>query len=481
MRNVVRRRSLAAILLLGLLLGGCSTWLQSARTGALPELPKAAQAPPPQPREHQRILSAYGGAYGHPRLLALLRQSIERLVAASERPDLRYDVTILNSPAINAFALPSGHLYVTRGLLALANDTSEVASVMAHEMAHVIVRHAAVREARMRQAAIVSRVANDLLSDPQMGALALAKSKIALATFSRTQELEADGIGVGMTARAGFDPYGAWRFLTSMGRNAELKSRMADAGRAPDFLSSHPANPERVKHAETSARHFSAPGAGERDRTDYLAALDGLNYGEDPSDGVVVGRNYLHPKLGFGFTGPEGFALDISGAAVFGMHEKNSLALRLDMVRAPEQELAAYLTSGWIDNVDPRSIEELSINGIQAASATAKGDQWTFRLYVLQSGEHMHRFIFAAKNRTPEHEHLFRKTVESFHSLSDAERSVVKPLRLQVVMVEPGATVERLAGRMALPERAVERLRVLNGLASDESLRPSQQVKLVVE
>jgi predicted Zn-dependent protease len=482
MGNVVRRRAFPALLLLGLWLGGCSASLQSERTEALPEPPKAAEATAPQQREHQRILAAYGGAYEHPRLLALLRQSVDRLVAASERPDLHYDLTILNSPAINAFALPSGHLYVTRGLLALANDTSELASVLAHEMAHVIVRHAAIREARLRQAAIVSRVANDLLSDPQMGALALAKSKIALATFSRTQELEADGIGVAMTARAGFDPYGAMRFLTSMGRNAELKSQVAGGeGRAPDFLTTHPANPERVTHAQATARQFSAPGAGERDRTDYVAALDGLVYGEDASDGVAHGRLYLHPKLGFAFTAPEGFALDISGPAVFGMNEKNGVAFRFDVVRAPEQELAAYLTSGWIENIDRRSIEELSINGIAAATATAKGDQWAFRLYVLRFGEHLHRFIFAAKNRTPEFEQLFRKAVESFHLISAAERARVKPLRLQVATVQAGDTVERLARRMALLDRAVERFRVLNGLGSDESLTPGEPVKLVVE
>ena len=147
-----------------------------------------------------------------------------RLVAASERPNLKYKATILNSPAINAFALPNGQLYVTRGLLALANDTSELASVLSHEMAHVIARHAAIREDQVRQAALVSRVASDVFNDPQMGALALARSKIALASFSRAQELEADGVGVGISARAGFDPYGAVRFLTAMGRNAELRA-----------------------------------------------------------------------------------------------------------------------------------------------------------------------------------------------------------------------------------------------------------------
>ena len=111
-------------------------------------------------------------------------------------------MTILNSPAVNAFALPTGQLYATRGLLALANDNAELASVLSHEMAHVIARHAAIREDQARQATLVSRVASEVLSDPQMGALALAKSKIALASFSRAQEFEADGIGVGISSRA---------------------------------------------------------------------------------------------------------------------------------------------------------------------------------------------------------------------------------------------------------------------------------------
>ena len=136
-------------------------------------------------REHQRILSAYGGVYNDPRLQSMLEQTVDRLVAASERPDLHYKVTMLNSQSINAFALPTGQLYVTRGLVALANDESELASVLAHEMGHVIARHAAIREEQARQAALVNRVVTDVISDPEIGALALAKSRLALAGFSR--------------------------------------------------------------------------------------------------------------------------------------------------------------------------------------------------------------------------------------------------------------------------------------------------------
>src|SRR5262249_8601403 len=205
-----------------------------------------------------------------------------------------------------------------------------------------------------------------------MGALALARSKIALANLSRAQEFEADGIGVGISARAGYDPYGAERFLTSMGHNAHLRTQRAIDPRAPDFLSSHPATPERVTNAVANARQFSGPRSGERDKAEYMMLLDGLVYGEDPSEGFVRGRKFLHPKLGFTFTAPEGFTLDNSAQAVFGVKDGGAQALRLDVVRVPaEQTLPDYLQSGWIENIDAKSVEELAVSGFPAATATA--------------------------------------------------------------------------------------------------------------
>src|SRR5258708_3480060 len=260
---------------------------------------------------------------------------------------------------------------------------------MSHEMAHVIAHHAESSEDRVRQVVLVSRMVNGVLSDPEVGALALAKSKIALASFSRAQEFEADGIGVGIAARAGFDAYGASRFLTSLGRDSEIRQSGPTNidPRAPDFLSSHPATPERVKNAQASARQFGAPGAGERERQPYLAAVDGMVYGDDPSEGLVRGRHFLHPRLGFTFVAPESFTLDNTAQAILGVKEGGGQALRLDVVRVPtEQSLTDYLDSRWIQSVDLKSVEEVVINGLPAATATAKGDQWGVRLYAVRFG-----------------------------------------------------------------------------------------------
>jgi predicted Zn-dependent protease len=478
------RLKVAAAVALALVLGACSgTSYQAARHISLPDPPSERAEPlTPAQREHRRILAVYGGAYSNPRLEDQLNTTVEKLVAASERPDLHYKVTILNSPAVNAFALPTGQLYVTRGLLALANDTSEVASVLSHEMAHVIARHAAIREDQIRQAALVNRVASDVLGDPQTSALALAKSKIALATFSRGQEFEADGIGVGISSRAGFDPYGATRFLTSMGRNAELRAGAKADPRTQEFISSHPATPERVANATLNARQYSASGADARARTEYLRYLDGLVYGEDPSEGFVRGRRFLHPKLGFTFTAPDGFVLENTPQAVFGVKDGGELALRLDVVRIPaDQKLADYLKAGWIENIDESSVEDVTINGFRAATATAKGDPWGFRLYAIQFGSEVYRFIFAAKNKSPELDRQFRESVASFRRMSNSEIRQARPLRLKVVTVTARDSIDRLAARMAVSDKPVERFRVLNGLDPADKLEPGSMVKLIVE
>ena len=439
-------------------------------------------------REHQRILATYGGVYNDPRLQAVIEQTVERLVAASEKPDQHYKVTMLNSQSVNAFALPSGQLYVTRGLIALANDDSELASVLAHEMGHVIARHAELREEQAREADLVNRVVTDVVTDPEAGAMALAKSKLALASFSRSQEFEADAIGIGIASRAGYDPYGAVRFLTAMEQNSDLKPEQSGAinPAAADFLSSHPATPERITQALANARQYRAPADGGQDlaqaKAAYLGNIDGMVYGEDPSEGFVRGRRFLHPKLGFTFTAPDGFTLDNTAQAVLGIRHGGGEALRLDVVRVPaEQTLAEYLTSGWIENIDPATVEDITVNGFPGATAAAKGDQWDFRLYAIRFGSDVYRFIFAAKHRTPDSDRAFRESIGTFRRMSIAEIEAAKPLRLKLVTVAPGETVDRLAGKMAVADHAVERFRVLNGLGPTDRPKPGSAVKIVVE
>ncbi len=480
------RRVWLPVSLLVAALAGCTQVPEGQRQVSLP-IPSTIerdQAAPATARENARILASYGGVYNNPALQVDIENTVARLVAASERPDLKYQVTMLNSQAINAFALPNGQLYISRGLIALAADRAELASVLAHEMGHVIARHAAIREEQVRQTALIGQVVSEVLSDPQMGALALAKSRLTLASFSRAQEFEADGIGVGISSRAGFDSFGAARFLTAMQRNADLKNARAKGesdAQLADFASSHPATPERVKNALSNARQFSAPGNGARDRDAYLAAIDGMVYGEDPSEGFARGRRFVHPKLGFTFVAPASFSLDNTSQAVLGLKDGGGEAMRLDVVSVPaEQRLSDYLKSGWIDNVDPGSAEEFTINGFPAAAAAAKGERWSFRLFAVRYGSDVYRFIFAARSLTAENDRAFRESVSTFRRMSLKESAGVKPLHIRVVTVKPGDTIDSLADRMATDHKQA-RFLLLNGFSASDKLKPGEKVKLVME
>jgi predicted Zn-dependent protease len=489
-RAVIRGLQVAAALsCLGFTLAGCGNMgkLETATTPVPTPRPKPAaivQTTPASDREHERILATYGGSYDDPHLEALIGKTVDRLVAASEHPEQGYKVTILNSGAVNAFALPTGQLYVTRGLIALANDTSELSSVLSHEMAHVLAKHAAIREDQVKQAAVaVTRVVSDTSSDPDLTAMALAKTKLTMASFSRAQEFEADGIGVGISAKAHFDPYGAARFLSSMERNAELKAGKTPIDpRAQDFLSSHPATPERVQNAASVAKQYVSTEANEHDRETYLTAVDNIVYGEDPSEGFVRGRRFLHPKLGFTFQTPENYTLDNTAQAVIGVRDGGAQAMRFDVVRVPaEQTLGDYLNSGWMENVDKSATEEITINGFPAASTTASGDPWQFKVYALRFGTDVYRFIFASRQKTTESERNARETVSSFRRLTLDEIQSARPLRIRIITVQPGDTVESLAHRMSGIDRPVERFRLLNGLDAHAQVKVRDRVKLVVD
>jgi predicted Zn-dependent protease len=432
--------------------------------------------------EHPRIVAAYGGIYHDTKLEQTLARVVGRVVAASDKPDQSYRITILNAPAVNAFALPGGYLYVTRGLLALANDSSEVAAVLAHEMAHVTADHAIARQNKARTAMIVSRVVTDVLNDDDAGRLALASSQRSLASFSRQQELEADAIGVKTIGRAGYDPFAAARFLTAMGRFAAYKSAAAISDERPEFLASHPTTPERIDFAMRAARQFGAPGIGEIDRDRYLEGVEGMVYGDDPSQGFVRERSYVHPSLGVGFTVPEGFVIDNASDAVLATGADGT-ALRFDAVRLPQgADLGTYLTSGWVNGFEEGSIRRFTVHGLPAASAIARAKGWAFRIAVIQvSTGATYRFIFANEVDTPQFADAAEKTVASFRQLNPSEAAKLSSLRIRLVTVRPGDTHHSLARQMSGVDRPLELFRALNDLAPNDMLPPGTKVKVVAD
>ncbi|MDX7949621.1 M48 family metalloprotease [Lichenihabitans sp. Uapishka_5] len=435
-------------------------------------------------RQHKQVVALYGGEYQAPATERFLNEVLSKLAVASDVPGLTYKVTILDSPIVNAFALPSGSLYVTRGLLALANDTSEVAAVMAHEIAHVTARHALQRAELEKRSDVISKAAL-VLENRDKTRNFQTYAQLSLASFSRQQEYEADEIGIHVIARAGYDPYGASRFLEALGRSVDLRQSLLGrntSAEKPDILSTHPSTPERIAKAIAVARQLSAPGIGDVGRDRYLAAIDGIEFGDDPSEGVVRGHAFVHPKLGFTFVAPPNFALENSAQAVLGIADGGAEALRLDRVHVPaETTLESYIGSGWIDGLQAASVESLVINGFPAVMAVAKGQEWTFRLAAIRYGSEVYRMIFATRSLTDDLAVQFRASIESFRKISPDEAQAIKPTRIAVVTADAGATPDGLAARMAVSDKPLEFFLLLNGLESPSGFHVGERYKVVTE
>lgn len=471
-----------------LALSNCAELERQGQVFSVPPPPAKPTQPRPENRasvQHKELLAQFGGEYQAPAAERFLDGILIKLAQASETPgQTAYKVTILNTPVVNAFALPSGNLYVTRGLLALAGDASEAAAVMAHEIAHVTLRHSALRAEKEREAAVISQAAT-VIQNKQKGDEERSKQRLSVASFSRQQELDADEAGVKVIARAGYDPYGASRFLTALGRSSELRQALYGKRKDSmgfDIMSTHPSTPERVNRAIAVARQIGAPGIGQRDRNGYLAAINGVAFGDDPMEGYVRDRKFTHPRLRFAFTAPEGFLLENSSEAVFGVRQPDNEALRLDTVRNPQFEsLEAYVGSGWVDGLLQSSVKRLDVNGLPAVTAVARAGEWNFRLAVIQSGDYLYRLIFAARSLTDDTERQFMESIMSFRRITPEEAHEAHGLKISVVSAGFGDTVESLSAQMTTPNRPLEYFKLLNGLDESEPVVAGERYKIVTE
>ncbi|VAW14640.1 Putative Zn-dependent protease PA5047 [hydrothermal vent metagenome] len=432
--------------------------------------------------QHPRMLVNFGGAYNDPALDAYIGELTAKLANRAGTPDVR-KVTVLNTPGVNAFALPGGYIYVTRGLLALANDEAELAMVIAHEIGHVAARHPAKRIARLASAEILDNPIGRFFSLDQARMIDTLGSEGYVALYSRRQEFEADSLGIRLAAKAGYLPEASTSFLRSMGRDqarriAGLAGKKTKA--QGDYMSAHPPTPARLTEAEKVVA--SLPASGERRREDYLSRIDGLVYGDARENGVVRGREFLQPVLGFAFKVPPGFAIHNRPNAIVALGPNRAVILFDGALVDNTKPITDYLTQDWADKIALTGVRPIRIRGLEAATGYASLGNREVRLVAIrQDGERIYRFIImdgAGTLAKLEGEYL--KFVNSFRQLGATEARSVQPLRIRVQTVRPGDTAESLGARMPISKRKSERFRVLNGLRRGEQPRVGQRVKLVV-
>ena len=431
-------------------------------------------------RQRPEIIARFGGEYKDPKTERLVARIEGALTAADENPQQSFRITILDSPTINAFAFPGGYLYVTRGLLALASDASEVAAVLGHEMAHVTQNHGYQRAQRVEAEEIADQVMQQLLPNDRLAGLAeVARGKMRLAAFSRQQEIQADEIGIRTIGEAGFDPYAAADFLTTMQDYNDLLTGGSPNTQAVDFLADHPSTPQRVALARQRAAAFGPEGkVGDQGRDYYLDGIDGLLYGPSASDGLLRGNMMLLPDLGIQFVFPQGFSPESSNGVVQATGPQDS-AIRFDSI--PDDgvgSLTDYMSSGWIAGLDAASVHSATIQGLDGAVATAAGGKWFFDIFVTKVNHKILRFIVAADRR----EALAPITGplrDSVHVMSASEVRNAKPLRIRVVTAGPADTIDTLAARMQGVTSPAAVFKIINGLADGAGISPGGRFKII--
>jgi predicted Zn-dependent protease len=433
------------------------------------------------------------GLVADPALLAYVQAVGGRVAKQSPRQDVSYTFQIVNQPEPNAFALPNGNIYISRGLLALANSEDELAGVLGHEVVHVAARHT-VRSANVAVATSPLRIATGIagvaagIVAPRLGegiaGIGDVASEAFMAPYGRSQEREADDVGVALVARAGYDPKGLPHILQALEREQALR-----AGGPPrqSFFDTHPATPERVRETGERAAALRVEPAAPVVKTpgEFLAKLNGLLVGDDPSDGTFLESRFFQPTLGITLRFPAKWETRNTPRAVVG-HTPDKEAVLLVTVagkgddpvrvaRDAEKEAGVRLLERAVS---------LEVNGLRAVRSVvaveSRRGPTTLDLTWIAHGGIVYRILGVSPTpRFDAYRRFFDDTVSSFRGMTAADTAQLRETRLRVVAARAGERPADVARRTGSVWSANE-IAVANALAADGPLTAGQTIKVAI-
>lgn len=472
-----------------LAVAGCATPGLIGAEGQRAISPQTAQQ---AAQQHPQVVAEFGGEIGGAQSAYV--DQVGRRVAA--RTGVTgggagaFNFTALNSPVMNAFAIPGGYIYITRQLLGLMGSEAELASVMGHEIGHITADHSAARQNRGLLAQIPAILVGVLTGSGELAQLAGTFSQTFVLRYSREQELESDRLGIRYMTAAGYDPLGAPAILASLGlwssMEARFSGRQEDQRAIPEWARSHPLFENRVPIATQIARETGQAGQGIVNRDQHLAIVDGMVFGDDPEQGVVEGRNFLHPDLRFAFTVPQGYGIQNGTRAVGVIGQQGQAQFSNCPGQSSLGDCIAQVyrnLGGQQAQIPFQQPQGTTINGIPTAWSTARVQAQQGNVdvsvfaYQFGSGRN---FYFATITPAGSGLGPFDSMVRSVRQLSAAEAAAIRPRVIDVVTVGPNDTVRSLAGRMAYQDYQLERFLALNGFEAERGLRAGERVKIVV-
>jgi predicted Zn-dependent protease len=400
--------------------------------------------------------------------------------------------TLINTDVINAFAVPGCYVYVTRGLLSIANSEDELAFVMGHEIGHISAKHSQKRQQSSVLAGLGAAILGAVTKNPNLGQLVGQGAQLYTLKYSRDQEYQADDLGVQYLARAGYSTQAGADMLDDLQRSDALMAQVRgqDARAVPQWASTHPSSAERVRRASDRARTpvgaNAAFGPGAAPQTDrYLSAIDGLVFGDDPEQGFIEGRSFAHPTLRIGFEAPSGFSLSNSAQAVMieGRSGAKAMFAGGRMMSSSLEGHADAVLRQLIGNT-PAQLgrpERTTINGLDAVVQTGRVQtngglaDVSVAAYRTDRDTAYHFITLAPAGQG----YQFDPMIRSMHRLTEREASTLQPRVIRVVTARGGESVSSMARQMDVEAYPAEWFAMINDLPPNATLRAGQRVKII--
>lgn len=433
------------------------------------------------------------GKYEDPALQAFINDKGQQMAKISHRPDHGYTFQIVSSPIVNAFAVPGGYVYFTRGIMAHFNNEAEFAGVLGHEIGHITARHAnaQAKDQLLSQVGLIAL----LVASPAAAQFAEQLSQgvqLLLMKFSRAHESQSDELGVEYSTKIGYNSHEMANFFATIGRISDKAG-----ARLPVFLSTHPDPGDRFnrvhKLTEKAQAEIADKSSLKINRDDYLRRIHGLKYGEDPNEGYVEGGIFYHPQLKFRFPVPTGWQTQNSPSQ-FVMAEPNGKAMMLLTLGQGSTFDEVIANANKQYQLAPIRSENRTVNGYRAVAvlstqqipqgqqAPAEADKPMILSYYIQKDNLIYAIHGVCANKDYQSfQNLFLNTMEGFNNLTDPSKINVYPEYINIVNASRDASLQDHLTSFGIPQKRLEEFAILNGMQLKDIVPTGKLFKVVTK
>jgi len=430
-------------------------------------------------QEHPKIIKQFGGVYDDPDLNEFITKTGMKLAKNSELPQLKFTFTILNTPVVNAFALPGGYVYITRGLLALANNEAQVAAVLAHEIGHITARHAAQRYSQAVIADLGLRVLSNISKNNLLNRLSGIGTNLYLRSYSRKQELQSDNLGMRYLERSNYDSKGMVDFLKQLEKYNDLQKKISQNPVMWSWFSTHPKISKRI--VESSVTKNKDKKGGIIKKVEYLRKIDGMLFGDDPSQGFIKNNKFIHPKLGFSFQVPRGLKVQNNPDSIIMTGVENIKIIFDSSVYGGSIE--NYLEKEWGNQIDLYQKQNIIISKMPAIIAlgiikTNAGIKKLRLVIIAYDQKILYQFIIISEKNSRFSKEL-EKVYLSFKKIGFDRKEERFPKIIKIIEVQKGDSQETLSNQMSVDQYKIDFFRVLNGIKKGQKLETGEKIKLI--